>query len=1128
MAMTIRSRLSCRQLQGSRARFRGSRPRTLNVELLEGRRLLSVLTTNPVANSHVAPATAPIAATFVEPLLAESVGSDGFVVHSSFAAKLGGPLNVSESVISLSPNRPLHVGALVQVTATNSIETQEAVPISPHVWQFRVGVASGTGLFGNSMQALGASDTTDIALGDVDGDGDLDVFAANKYTNDQASRVWLNDGSGNFDDSGQRLGDFFTNAVALGDLDGDGDLDAMTANSGFENERGNRVLLNDGNGTFLGTAQRLGDSRSHAIALGDLDGDGDLDAFVGNQFFNDSRANKVWLNNGQGTFSDSEQLLGNSSTEDIALGDFDGDGDLDAYVANSRGSTDRLWLNDGQGNFHDSGHTLSDPRNDSHAVAAGDLDGDGDLDIIVGVGNRIRDEEASRVLLNDGNGMFVETDGFSGAAVDIALADFDADGDLDAFATLSRSNEVWLNDGNGRFQQTSQQLPDLRSQAVALGDLDGDGDIDAATGNRGSNKIWLNADVPFDLAVTSTNDQYFVAPGQSVTYSINVTNEGPEDASGANVTVDFGPALNQITWQCVASAGSTCSATGSGAINDTVSLTSAGAATYTVTGSLSGAAEGLIVTQATVTVDDGFDISQLNNEAEDVDRVPARQLSPQLNSHTAPPVGPISATFENDVDPASVTDDTFVIHATGTGQVTARSISVDGANLMVVPTSDFHPGEAIQVTTTNGISDVEGPTEPFVWQYTVETAAASGFFETSGQLLGAGEHQSAVLGDVDGDGDLDAVVADAEGDNQLWLNDGTGTMTDSGQTLGQLGRSVALGDLDGDRDLDVFIANGEFQGRPNRVWLNDGSGRFVKSEQQLGQARSRAVALGDLDGDGDLDAFVGNQDAANTVWVNDGNGQLSDSGQQLGEARSRGVALADVDGDGDLDAMVANDGQNDAVWFNDGSGRFDASGQRLGDSRSVAIATGDIDGDGDVDALIGVDALNSGGYDEGSRIWINGGGGQFIDSQQRLSGVSVRSVALGDIDGDGDLDAFIGRVAGGDGGSRIWFNDGQGSFTESGQILIGARGFSVPLGDLDGDGDLDAFLANVGASQVWLNQALPGDANGDGRFDRLDIVQVLQRGKFMTEEFAGWQDGDWNLDGRFDQQDLVAALQQVE
>ena len=92
---------------------------------------------------------------------------------------------------------------------------------------------------------------------------------------------------------------------------------------------------------------------------------------------------------------------------------------------------------------------------------------------------------------------------------------------------------------------------------------------------------------------------------------------------------------------------------------------------------------------------------------------------------------------------------------------------------------------------------------------------------------------------------------------------------------------------------------------------------FTDSGQALGSSDSYSVALGDLDGDGDLDAMVANFNSPNTVWTNDGSGSFTDSGQALGNSNSSSVALGDLDGDGDLDAMVGNDyNQPNTVWTN--------------------------------------------------------------------------------------------------------------------------------------------------------------------------------------------------------------------
>ena len=202
--------------------------------------------------------------------------------------------------------------------------------------------------------SYGNSNSHDVALGDLDGDGDLDAWVAN---NGQANRVWINQGGlqggtpGTYADSNQDLGNSSSADVALGDLDGDGDLDAWVAN---RSSQANRVWINQGGdqggtpGTYADSGQALGNSNSRDVALGDLDGDGDLDAWVANI---NSQANRVWINQGgdqggiPGTYADSGQALGNSEATDVALGDLDGDGDLDAWVTNYFGQANRVWIN---------------------------------------------------------------------------------------------------------------------------------------------------------------------------------------------------------------------------------------------------------------------------------------------------------------------------------------------------------------------------------------------------------------------------------------------------------------------------------------------------------------------------------------------------------------------------------------------------------------------------------------------------------------------------------------------------------------------------------------------------------------------------------------------------------------
>ncbi len=117
-------------------------------------------------------------------------------------------------------------------------------------------------------------------------------------------------------------------------------------------------------------------------------------------------------------------------------------------------------------------------------------------------------------------------------------------------------------------------------------------------------------------------------------------------------------------------------------------------------------------------------------------------------------------------------------------------------------------------------------------------------------------------------------------------------------------RAVTLGDYDGDGDLDAFVVNG-YRNQAHRVFLNDGSGYLADSGQSLGATNGNDAATGDFDGDGDLDVLVASQ-GPNQLWLNDGRGAFSALARSFGDTDSRAVVAGDFTNDGALDALVVN------------------------------------------------------------------------------------------------------------------------------------------------------------------------------------------------------------------------------
>lgn len=336
---------------------------------------------------------------------------------------------------------------------------------------------------------------------DVDGDGDLDIVAVNCggfFSNPQPQplTVYTNDGAGNFT-NGSALFNNYTAAlrqVAFGDIDNDGDIDVYAPAAG--QEQPDALFVNE-NGTFVNQASaRLPaglSSDAGATRFGDFDNDGDLDLFVANGYINDNaEPGALYKNDGTGVFTLAAGAVPTSADgvnpDDVDLADFDGDFDLDILI-NMHSGENSLWLNAGDGTFVDASGGLAPLGNNGLHYGPGvcDVDNDGDRDILI---DNVGGNYLEQLLINNGSAVFTDQtgkiSGNTGADDNIvSCIDYDNDGALDiVVGSLSSASErVFHNDGAGNFSVVSQAFSATNDSTLWMefGDLNGDGRLDAIT-----------------------------------------------------------------------------------------------------------------------------------------------------------------------------------------------------------------------------------------------------------------------------------------------------------------------------------------------------------------------------------------------------------------------------------------------------------------------------------------------------------------------------------------------------------------------------------------------------------------------------------------------------------------------
>ena len=351
--------------------------------------------------------------------------------------------------------------------------------------------------FSKSPQTLGILRTFALDIGDVDRDGDNDVFVASYHDNIFGpSQLWLNDGDRAFSLSPQSFALSDIHGVAIRDLNGDTYPDIFLISQASPS----RVFFNDGTGTFSVGTQGigLGSNNPFEIQMGDIENDGDFDAVIATGV-----GIQLWLNDGAGVFTLSGNLAG-GKVACIGLTDVNADTYPDLFVA-LVDLPDEIWLNDRSGGFTSTGQALGTAGGYGYPES-GDIDGDGDIDFAVG--NSV---EGITIWLNQGNtGSFIDA-GFrlEPGAYRAGLFDADGDGDLDLISShLTYGTKLWRNVGSASFSLVGPISESAPALSIGFADLEGDTDNDVVFGygeTDGGNPIYFNETIKCCCTGTTGN-----------------------------------------------------------------------------------------------------------------------------------------------------------------------------------------------------------------------------------------------------------------------------------------------------------------------------------------------------------------------------------------------------------------------------------------------------------------------------------------------------------------------------------------------------------------------------------------------------------------------------------------------
>ncbi|MCF6269927.1 MAG: T9SS type A sorting domain-containing protein [Melioribacteraceae bacterium] len=963
-----------------------------------------------------------------------------------------------------------------------------------------------SGVFSDISAGLTGTSYGQTSWGDYDNDNDLDiVVTGTDASSNVTSKIYRND-SGTYNDISAVMTGVLYSSVDWGDYDNDNDLDLIVSG---QNSSGTKISIIYGNssGTFSDISAGLTGATVGGVKWGDIDNDNDLDLLISGAIGPDDYSSTVYRND-SGTFTDISAGLPALSGPSCDWGDYDNDGYIDLLLTGDDAGSSVSKIYNNHRFTIDASAVFTNLYNGT--ADWGDYDNDGDLDVIIAGTSSATFSSITEIFENNGDGTFTfdaNSNSLTGAAWGaIRWGDYDNDGDLDIAQigiTNSGNIAVVYQNNAGIFSDINAGLTAVKNGSIEWGDYDNDGDLDLlVVGEDDSNnlisKVYKNTGGTFsDISAGLTGIFYGTAKwgdydgdGDLDIALSGATSAADKDNSplakiyrnvdGSFVDISASLVLvanSGIAWGDYDSDGDLdlvlCGMDASDDMHSNIYNNNAGVFTD-ISAGLTG------VHKSTIgwgDYDNDGDLDLLIHGSTSYGYTGDTELYKNFGSDTFVPVA-VGLVDYAEISIANWAD----YDNDGDLDIIASGIP-PGGNVTNGTTKLFENMSPVLNTSPNAPSNLSASTSGTSVTFSWDKA-------TDSETTQNGLTYNLRIGTSSGGSDIFSGMVNAATGYRRIVDIGNMGHNNS-RVIGDLSAANyywSVQTIDNNYKGSAFASEGSF--------FTEG---FTSVSAGFYNSSRGASEWGDYDNDGDLDVLI--TGSSNTVLYKNTNGSFSSVSTSLTVTSNGYAAWGDYDNDGGLDiALIGTNGSSvptSKIYRNDGGDTFTDISAALTGVNYGSCDWGDYDNDGDLDLAI---TGNIGSSVGSTKIYTNNNG-VFTDASISLTGAFNSFLKWVDIDNDKDLDLFVLGHTGSGKLTKIYRNDGGGSFTSIITNLPNVGDCNIAFGDYDSDGDIDIAMPYLSSTGVYSN-------NGSGGFSK------VWSGPSLTYGFADW--GDYDNDGDLD------------